>query len=251
MEGGIFGKFVNIKIKSKMKRKDFLVILISIIVLLPFFVSESVYQFYKDFNAEHSIIMSFIKFAVLSTFGECIGLRINTGVYNKRGFGILPRAMVWGGLGIVIGMAMTIFSSGVPAFLEKMGLENANGIINGYFCGEKLFIAFCISVAMNSIFAPVFMTFHKITDTHILQTGGTLKGLFSKIHFVRILKELNWERQCNFVFLKTIPLFWYPAHTVTFLLPEDMRVLFAALLGIVLGILLSIGASSGKAKSKP
>ena len=223
-----------------MKRKDFLVVIISVIILLPFFVSQNLYDFYKLFNSEHNIIMSFIKFAILSTFGECIGLRISTGVYNKKGFGILPRAIVWGFLGIAIGMSMTIFSSGVLSFLEKMGLENVKEIIKGGFCGSKLFIALCISVAMNSIFAPVFMTFHKITDTHILETGGTLKGLFSKIHFVKILKELNWERQWNFVFMKTIPLFWYPAHTITFLLPEDMRVLFAALLGVILGVLLSL-----------
>jgi hypothetical protein len=42
------------------------------------------------------------------------------------------------------------------------------------------------------------------------------------------------------VFKKTIPLFWYPAHTITFLLPAEQRVLFAALLGIVLGVLLAV-----------
>lgn len=41
---------------------------------------------------------------------------------------------------------------------------------------------------------------------------------------------------------KTIPLFWYPAHPVTFLLPSEMCVLFAALLGIVLGVILAIVA---------
>ena len=33
-----------------------------------------------------------------------------------------------------------------------------------------------------------------------------------------------------------------PAHTITFLLPEEARVLFAALLGVVLGILLAVAA---------
>lgn len=46
----------------------------------------------------------------------------------------------------------------------------------------------------------------------------------------------------NFVFKKTIPFFWYPAHTITFLLPGEMRVLFAAILGVVLGVLLAIAA---------
>ncbi len=93
---------------------------------------------------------------------------------------------------------------------------------------------------MNTIFAPVFMTLHKITDTHILTHGGTLAGFFTPIQMGEIMANLNWRVQWNFVFKKTIPFFWFPAHTITFLLPGDMRVLFAALLGVVLGVLLAI-----------
>ena len=71
-----------------MKKSDFIVIGCVIVCLLPFFVSDSVYSFYKTFNAEHGMIMSFLKFAILSTLGECIGLRISAGVYNRKGFGI-------------------------------------------------------------------------------------------------------------------------------------------------------------------
>ena len=58
----------------------------------------------------------------------------------------------------------------------------------------------------------------------------------------RIITHLNWNSQWNFVFKKAIPFFWYPAHTITFLLPGEMRVLFAAILGVVLGVLLAIAA---------
>jgi hypothetical protein len=84
------------------------------------------------------------------------------------------------------------------------------------------------------------MTFHKITDTHILENKGTVKGFLSPISIGRIMTNLNWNVQWNFVFKKTIPLFWYPAHTITFLLPAEYRVLFAALLGVALGVILSI-----------
>ena len=124
------------------------------------------------------MIMSFLKFAILSTFGECIGLRISAGVYNREGFGIWPRAIVWGILGMGISMAMTIFSSGVPVFLKTMGMENAVAVMGESLSWDKVFVAFCISVAQNTIFAPVFMTLHKITDTHILTHGGTLSGFF-------------------------------------------------------------------------
>jgi hypothetical protein len=55
-----------------------------------------------------------------------------------------------------------------------------------------------------------------------------------------MLKKIDWQVMWGFVFKKTLPLFWIPAHTVTFLLPEMHRVLFAALLGIVLGTILAI-----------
>jgi hypothetical protein len=54
--------------------------------------------------------------------------------------------------------------------------------------------------------------------------------------------NINWKAQWGFVFKKTIPFFWYPAHTITFLLPAEQRVLFAAVLGIVLGVLLAVAA---------
>jgi hypothetical protein len=187
------------------------------------------------------MVMSFIKFAILSTFGECIGLRISSGVYNRKGFGILPRALVWGVLGMGISMAMTIFSTGIPAFMAAQGMDNAAAVMGMALSWQKVLVAFCISVAMNVIFAPVFMTLHKITDTHITQTGGTLKGFFTnRFRMGDIMAGLNWQRQWSFVFKKTIPFFWFPAHTITFLLPGDLRVLFAALLGVVLGILLAI-----------
>lgn len=225
-----------------MKAKDIWVILCVAAMLSPFFLSQTVYEGYKTFNAEHGMVMSFLKFALLSTLGECIGLRITSGVYNRRGFGILPRALVWGVLGMGISMAMTVFSVGVPAFLASLGMDNAVSVMGGALSWEKAGVAFAISVAMNTIFAPVFMTLHKVTDSHITATGGTLRGFFTPIRFGDTLAGLNWHRQWSFVFKRTIPLFWFPAHTITFLLPGDLRVLFAALLGVALGVLLAIAA---------
>jgi len=99
---------------------------------------------------------------------------------------------------------------------------------------------------MNLIYAPVMMTLHKITDTHILQNGGTLKGFLHPIQMRKIFVNLNWDVQWNFVFKKTIPFFWIPAHTITFLLPTDFQVLFAALLGIALGTILAIADMTEK-----
>ena len=194
---------------------------------------------------QNPYMMSFAKFAVLSTFGECIGLRIATGVYNRPGFGILPRAIVWGLLGMGIKLAFTIFVSGAPNVLAELGLPSAQDALrNGPF-GLKLLVALTASATINTIFAPVFMTLHRLTDAHIEANGGTLRGFFSRIDMVRHFQEINWNSLWGFVYKKTLPFFWIPAHTITFLLPPHFQVLFAAILGIVLGIILAF------AKRKP
>lgn len=225
-----------------MKKADLSFILGVIIFFSPFFLSNAVYEFYNEMNSNHGMIMSFIKFAILATLGESIGLRIQRGVYNQKGFGLIPRAIVWGFLGLWIKMAFVVFIAGTPAFLEYLGLKNASSIINGELTWLKVFVAFCTSIAINTTFAPVFMTLHKITDTHILNYGGKVSSMLKPINFKEIFPSLNWSVQWGFVFKKTIPFFWIPAHTITFCLPEEWQILFAAFLGIVLGVLLSIAA---------
>ena len=225
-----------------MKKSDFAFIAVILAIFAPFALSETLYGWYKTFNAGHGMVMSFLKFAILSTAGELLGLRLSAGVYLKRGFGVWPRAVVWGILGMSINLAMIIFSNGVPVALEYCGLQGATAAMAGPITLMKVLTALCISIGMNGIFAPVFMTFHKITDTHILACGGSLRALATPIPMARIMTGLNWDAQWNFVFKKTIPFFWVPAHTVTFLLPGEARVLFAALLGVVLGVLLAVAA---------
>jgi hypothetical protein len=150
--------------------------------------------------------------------------------------------VVWGFLGLAINLAFNIFAAGTPAFLAYMGVKNAPAAMSGSFSLLKLADAFAISTCMNLIFAPVMMTFHKITDTHIIENKGKVASLLRPIAFQRILQNLNWDIMWNFVFKKTIPFFWIPAHTITFLLPAEFRVLFAAILGIALGLILAIGS---------
>ena len=79
-----------------MKKHDIFIVLILLALFLPVMMIPSLYQGYEQFNKEHGMIMSFLKFAILATMGEALGLRIRTGVYNQPGFGLIPRALVWG-----------------------------------------------------------------------------------------------------------------------------------------------------------
>ncbi len=229
----------------KIKKQDIIFSIGVILLFLPFVLCKDVFDFYIQFNKEHALITSFIKFAILATLGEVIGLRIRTGSYYLDGFGVIPRMLVWGFLGITIYMAMVISASGTPVLLETLGFANAQQAMSQPFTLDKLFVATSISLALNVVYAPVMMTLHKITDMHILATGGTLKGFFTPLYFRKLFVDLDWNIQWNFVFKKTIPFFWIPAHTITFLLPPDFRVLFAALLGIALGIILAIADLMG------
>lgn len=225
-----------------MKTKDFTLLAALVVVLSPFFLCPSIYAGYEAFNATHPYITAFLKFALLATAGETVGLRIKTGFYSEPGFGLLPRAVVWGVLGAWIAAAMKIYASGVPLFAEGLGIEGVAEAMKGGFSGTKLIGALMTSIAMNTTLAPVFMTIHKVTDTHILANGGSYCALLRPIPVGTILAGLNWQVMWGFVFKRTIPLFWIPAHTITFLLPGEFQVLFAALLGVMLGILLSVAA---------
>jgi hypothetical protein len=229
-----------------MKKFDWLFLSILLALFIPFILSKPLFQFYDSFNSNHGMLTSFIKFAVLATMGEMIALRIRKGVYNEPGFGIAPRAVVWGLIGLTIKLAFVVFSTGVPIFMEYLGVKEAVSAIKGNFTLLKLLTSFCISATMNIIFAPVMMTFHKITDIHISNHYGSLGCLVKRINLAGILKTINWDVMGNFVFLRTIPLFWIPAHTITFLLPPDFQVLFAALLGIALGLILAIAGLKGR-----
>ena len=241
-----------------MKKEDWIVILCVVVLLAPFFIpATGFFDWFCRATAAHPYIMAFFKFAILATFGEMLALRIREGVYDKKGFGVAPRMIVWGFLGMAIAMAMVIFKSGVPVFLGSVAdvLSGHSGHAAVYatvfkaseLTWGKLGIAFAVSVLMNSIFAPVMMTFHKCTDIHITDNGGTVTGLFRPIKMREIFRErINWDVQWNLVIKKTIPLFWFPMHTITFILPPTFQVLFAALLGVALGLILALAGGSKK-----
>lgn len=231
-----------------MKSKDLLFIVFLVLLFLPFLISEPLFKLYEEYNSAHGFLTAFIKFAILATSGELAGLRIRTGNYFRKGFGIIPRAIVWGVLGIFIKSAFMIFSSGVPVLLEYLGTGDPAIILASSFSAAKVFIAFSISLFLNLFFSPVLMTIHKITDTHIQKSHGSFKVLFSQFNTADILSGIDWKMHWGFVLKKTIPMFWIPAHTLTFLLPPDSQILFAALLGIVLGVILAFAAITGTDK---
>lgn len=230
-----------------MKKVDFLVIAIIVVVLLPFFVCRPVYDGFCSLTANYPLWMAFVKFGILATFGEMLGCRVKTGAYYHKGFGLFPKFIVWGLLGMWIALAMSVFKVGIPAFMERVSCFNGVGeAMKGDFSWLKLVGAFFVSVMMNTSFAPVFMTFHKLCDMHVAAYDGKAICLLKPMPIGQYIQDVNWKVQWGFVFKKTIPLFWIPAHTLTFCLPSEFQVLFAAFCSVILGLFLSIAAMKKK-----
>ena len=96
---------------------------VSAIVLLCLILAALTPDFmetFKYYSKTHGFIMSFIKFAVLATFGECLALRIVTGKYWRPGFGLCAKMAVWGVLGVVIKLAFIVFATGAPNILAAL-----------------------------------------------------------------------------------------------------------------------------------
>ena len=216
-----------------MKKSDFIwilsLVLFSLIVIIP--QSRAVFE---TTTASHPYLMGFIKTAILASLGERLVHRIKTGYYfGDRG--IVLKFIVWGFLGMIFVIIFKLFSSGVAIAQQVHLLPSIQNSV--FFAG--LLTAFMTSFFMNVFFAPTFMLFHRVTDNYIELGQGNLKQI-SRVKLKDVIHHIDFDHFIYFVVLKTIPLFWIPAHTITFLLPENYRVLMAAYLSVVLGVLLSV-----------
>lgn len=194
-------------------------------VAVLFLVMPATHDVFIAFTSVHPFISGFIKFFILATMGELLAIRIVTTNWNIPK-GVVYRGAIWGLLGMVIVLIFSVFASGIKS---AMG----SGLLPG---GEsKLLFAFFVSSVMNLTFAPTMMAFHRVTDTII--DISYEKGQMAPIG--EVLSRIDWKGFISFAIIKTIPIFWIPAHTITFLLPPEYRVLMAAMLSIALGAILA------------
>jgi hypothetical protein len=180
-------------------------------------------EIFKTLTREYPYAMGFLKIAVLGTMGELLGGRIVTGQWRLTGNRLPQRALVWGFLGLVFTAVFPLFSFGVDGLLDA-------GLIPG--AGSTLAAALWKSVFMNTIFGFPMMVFHRITDTLIDRDE-----LFGIWPLSDVTGSIDWRNMFRIVGAACL-WFWIPAHTITFLLPPEFRVVSAALLAVVLGAIL-------------
>jgi hypothetical protein len=216
-----------------MKLKDFIWIL-GLILFTLFVLIKETRELFEFYTEQNPYLMGFIKTSILATMGEILVNRIKTKYYFKSK-GIFLKFIVWGFLGMSFVLVFKLFFEGVVVLQTINFLPNieSNSLLS------KLLTAFMVSVLMNIIFAPTFMLFHRITDNYIELSEGNIK----KIHHVKfstVIHHIDFKYFFGFVVLKTIPFFWIPAHTITFMLSSNYRVLMASYLSIALGYILTI-----------
>lgn len=183
-------------------------------------------EVFKSLSNSHPFCMGFAKFALLATAGELI-----SALLSKNGFA-LPvklfwRFIIWGLIGVWITFMMKVYNIAAGELMQT-------GMLPG---GESVFLkALYTSVMMNTTFGPTFMAVHKCTDKLLeLRAKKQPAGLKA------VVSAIDWSGFAGFTIAKTVPFFWIPAHTVTFLLPAEYQVMMAAALSVALGIILTVG----------
>lgn len=229
-----------------MKRTDIIFTFVFVGLFVPFFLSDKLYEFFVWFSTDWAFTASFIKFAILATMGEMLGSRIRSGIYLPAGFALVYRAVVWGFLGMTVKAAFMIFGGGVPLIASHIGMENPSAVMAGPLTGARVLLAFAISTFLNLFYAPVLMVTHRVSDLHIAAAGGDRRRLLTVPDVTRLLASIDWNSMWGIVLKKSIPLFWIPAQTINFLLPEEFRMLVAALYSTVLGVILALAAGAGR-----
>lgn len=194
-----------------------------VLMSLTFVIYTVTREVFLDFASSSPLLGGFIKFFFLASYGDFIANRIKKKSWSIP-TGFFFKALIWGIIGVVIVMIFGIFTNGVHAL-------QANGILP--FEDSAIASAMLISILMNFTFAPTMMVAHRISDSYIEQRQN-------KLSLTQVIKEIDFGQFLKFTILRTIPFFWVPAHTITFMLLEEYRVIFAAILGIFLGLILGL-----------
>ena len=182
-------------------------------------------QFVMALTKAHPLPMSFIKFALLATFGECLKTRIDRGTWFPPK--VLLRALVWGVFGMWISMSFPFIEGGVRQLIAVKEWPS-----------QMLTVSLVLWINFFGGYAFFMMLCHYWVDS-MMAEGPMLPW--------KILGRPEAGRWAKIVVLAII-FFWSPVHIVTFSLPPIWRTLWAAYISMAFGLILSFAAGR-RAKS--
>lgn len=174
----------------------------------------SLFATYKHWVQAEPILSAMIQFAILGTLGEIISQWIVRRSFRYP-FGLwltLWKMIVWALLGVAIKYAFKGYTGFVDYLLEHQMLPAAAGT-------DKFWNSFAISAFMNLQFGLFLVLVHRLLDN--IGAG-----------------KMNWKG-LDKSFLSLL-WFWIPAHTITFMQADDLRIGLAALWSVVLGLILGM-----------
>jgi hypothetical protein len=166
-------------------------------------------EWYLTLVKAHPITTAMAQFAVLGTAGEVLSKWLGARrIFSPFGLrGTLLRALGWAALAVCIKYAFT----GFVAFVDGLA---GHGLLPQLGSFGK---AFAVSLSMNLQFGPFLVIAHRLID-------NAIDGRPNWANLDKGFLSLLW--------------FWVPAHTVTFMLPVDLRIGLAALWSLALGLIL-------------
>lgn len=172
---------------------------------------QTILTAYLNWVKANPIVSAMIQFALLGTLGEIISKWLIRKSFRYP-FSLkqtLWKMLVWALLGFAIKYAFKGYTGMVEYFMEHGLLPQLS----------KLGKAFAISAFMNLNFGLLLVLVHRLLD-NLGEGKMNWKGLDKSFY------SLLW--------------FWIPAHTFTFMQPDDLRIGLAALWSVMLGLILGI-----------
>ncbi len=170
-------------------------------------------NWYVDFVTSYPLTSAMLQFALLGTFGDVI----SRWIIEKRFFSpynfqtIIFKILEWAALAVMIKYAFI----GFHGFVENL-------ITNGYLPQlEGVAKSFTISLSMNLQFGPFLIIIHRLLDNFVIE---------------RVHKDSAWKNLDKSLY--SLLWFWLPAHTITFLMPQEFQIGLAAVWSLALGIIL-------------
>jgi len=172
-------------------------------------------EWYVSLVKTYPIVSAMVQFALLGTLGDLIAKIIQ----NKKIFWpfsikeTIWKFIEWAILAVFIKVAFI----GFKGFVNELV---TSGLLPDIFAQKRHFLnAFSVSFTMNMQFGFLLVILHRVLDYlpfGKMKWQGLNKGFYS----------LLW--------------FWIPAHTVTFMLPQEFQIGLAAIWSVMLGLLLGL-----------
>ncbi len=219
-----------------MKKKDFILIAVVVVVVLPFFIFPEFIHAYNAYQRILSLFGQLCQIALLATSANAWARALRSGVYNKPGFGT-PRGAWYGVSWDTIKVARHL-GEGSPLVLKTLGVHFPTEILP--MCPATDFPDQILRRPdvgpLNLLFARVFMTFTGLPTCIHAQPAVTLKFLTRPCPYNRRGRLDHLLNRIKKPFRSS-----GSGKTLNFMLLKA-TVLVAALYSIILGVLLSLAS---------